>query len=200
VSTPAGQPLGLRERKKLKLRRTIQAEALRLFEARGYEQTTVEEIAEAAETSTTTFYRYFPTKEDVVLDDDYDAMIEAFALARPRDEPVADTFRAVLAQVLARTEADSAWNLTRMRLMATVPALDARFAGEERKTADLTRRILAERTGRSPDDFQLALTAAALVAVLFTATRRWAAGGGAVPMSSLLDQAVATVEPVLANL
>jgi AcrR family transcriptional regulator len=196
---PAPRP-GLRQRKKIKLRRTIQTEALRLFAAQGYEQTTVEQIAEAAETSTTTFYRYFPTKEDVVLDDDYDAMIEAFALRRPRDESVAGTFRAVLAEITAVTEADSEWNLSRMRLMASVPALDARYAGEERKTADLTRRILAERTGRSPDDFQLALAAAAVVAVLFTATRRWAAEGGTVPMGTLLDQAVATVEPVLANL
>jgi AcrR family transcriptional regulator len=70
MSAPTNPPPGLRERKKIKLHRAIQTAALRLFETRGYEHTTVEQIAEAAETSTTTFYRYFPTKEDVVLDND----------------------------------------------------------------------------------------------------------------------------------
>ena len=69
-------PLGLRERKKIKLRRSVQSEALRLFAEQGYEDTTVEQIADAADISTTTFYRYFPTKEDVVLDDDYDPIVE----------------------------------------------------------------------------------------------------------------------------
>ena len=68
----ASPPIGLRERKKIKLRRSVQREALRLFAEQGYEDTTVEQIADAADISTTTFYRYFPTKEDVVLDDDYD--------------------------------------------------------------------------------------------------------------------------------
>jgi AcrR family transcriptional regulator len=67
ISTQTDPPQGLRERKKHKLRRTIQASALRLFETQGYERTTVEQIAAAAEISTTTFYRYFPTREDVVL-------------------------------------------------------------------------------------------------------------------------------------
>ena len=62
MTAPANPPPGLRERKKIKLRRAIQTAALRLFETQGYEHTTVEQIAEAAETSTTTFYRYFPPR------------------------------------------------------------------------------------------------------------------------------------------
>ena len=77
MSAPTNPPPGLRERKKIKLRRAIQAAALLLFETQGYEHTTVEQIAEAAETSTTTFYRYFPTKEDVVLDNDASPLFEA---------------------------------------------------------------------------------------------------------------------------
>jgi Bacterial regulatory proteins, tetR family len=79
-----GPALGLRERKKIRLRRTIQAVALRLLEVQGYEHTTVEQIVEAAETSTTTFYRYFPTKEDVVLDNDASPSSKP---PSPRDPP-----------------------------------------------------------------------------------------------------------------
>lgn len=91
----------LRECNKIKLRRSIQAEALRLFEAHGYEHTTVEQIAEAAETSTTTFYCHFPTKEDVVLDDEYDPLIDAVTTSRPRDEPLVTTIRAITAALAA---------------------------------------------------------------------------------------------------
>ena len=192
--------LGLRERKKLKLQRTIRDEALRLFEAQGYEQTTVEQIAEAAETSTTTFYRYFPTKEDVVFDDDYDPLIEAVAAGRPRDESPAATIKAAIAAVVAAGQTERDHNLARLRLIATIPALDARLAANERRTRALLTRILAERTGRPSDDFQLILVAAAVVAVLFTATRRWALERGATPLATLIDQAVSTVEPILAAL
>ena len=192
--------LGLRERKKLKLQRTIRDEALRLFEAQGYEQTTVEQIAEAAETSTTTFYRYFPTKEDVVFDDDYDPLIEAVAAGRPRDESPAATIKAAISAVVAAGQTERDHNLARLRLIATIPALDARLAANERKTTALLTRILAERTGRPSDDYQLVLVAAAVVAVLFTATRRWALERGATPLATLIDQAVSTVEPVLAAL
>jgi AcrR family transcriptional regulator len=191
---------GLRERKRLKLLRTIQGEALRLFEAQGYEQTTVEQIAEAAETSTTTFYRYFPTKEDVVFDDDHDSLIEAVAASRPRDEAPAMTLRAAVAAVVEAGEADRDRNIARLRLLASVPALDARLAADERKTTALITRILAARTGRPADDFQLALIAAASVAALFTASRRWAAERGATPLATLIDQALDTVEPILTTL
>jgi AcrR family transcriptional regulator len=200
MSMQTDPPQGLRERKKLKLRRTIQAEALRLFGTQGYEQTTVEQIAEGAETSTTTFYRYFPTKEDVVLDDDFDALIAVTVASRPAGEPLPDTIRAAAAAVVAAGEADRELVIARLRLMAAVPALDARYAGEERNTIGLLTGLLADRTGRPADDYQLALTAAALVAVLFTAARRWAAEYGATPLATLLDQAITTVDPLLAAL
>jgi AcrR family transcriptional regulator len=193
-------PPGLRERKKIKLRRAIQAAALRLFETQGYDHTTVEQIAEAAETSSTTFYRYFPTKEDVVLDNDASPLFEATVAARAADEPLTATIRAALGAVVAAAEADRDLTLARMRLVATVPALEARHAGQERRTIDVLTRLLAGRTGRPADDFQLELVAFVLAAVVFTASRRWVAEDGATPLAVLLDQALTTVEPLLTAL
>src|SRR6184192_2770214 len=79
--------LGLRERKKAKTRAAIQQHALRLFTEQGYDATTVEQIAAAAEVSPSTFFRYYPTKEDVVLYDEYDPIFYQKVLDRPADEP-----------------------------------------------------------------------------------------------------------------
>ena len=77
-------PLGLRERKKAKTLAAIQAAALKLFRKQGYDATTIEQIAAAAEVSPSTFFRYFPTKEDVVLLDLTDPLvIEAFRAQPP---------------------------------------------------------------------------------------------------------------------
>ncbi|GGT44356.1 TetR/AcrR family transcriptional regulator [Nonomuraea spiralis] len=200
MSPPTHPSPGLRERKRIKLRRAIQTAALRLFESQGYENTTVEQIAEAAETSTTTFYRYFPTKEDVVLDNDASPLFETTTAERPAGEPLTATVRAAMGAVIAAAEADRDLTLARMRLVATVPALETRYAGEERRTIELLTALLAGRTGRPADDYQLELIAFVLAAVLFTASRRWVADQGATPLAALVDQALTTVEPLLATL
>jgi len=196
----SGRTLGLRERKKIKLRRTIQDEALRLFAFQGYEQTTVEEIAEAAETSSTTFYRYFPSKEDVVLNDDVDAAMESAFANRPASEPLQDSFRAVAGVVVGVTDDDEDFHIARLRLMGAVPALQARYAATEFATVALFGRVVAARTGLSADDYRVELVAAATTSVIFTAGRRWAAEGGTTPIGALISQAIATVEPLLVAL
>jgi AcrR family transcriptional regulator len=67
VPAASSPPTGLGERKKIRTRQTVRREAFRLIEENGYAATTVEQIAEAAEVSPSTFFRYFPTKESVLL-------------------------------------------------------------------------------------------------------------------------------------
>jgi AcrR family transcriptional regulator len=74
------RPLGLRERKKMKTRQTIRREAFRLFDERGYASTTTEQIAEAAAVSASTFFRYFPSKESVLLNPGLSIVLLLFPL------------------------------------------------------------------------------------------------------------------------
>src|ERR1700684_311512 len=80
-----GQECGLRERKKARTRASLREHALRLFREQGYQATTVEQIAAAAEVSPSTFFRYFPTKEDVVIQDDMDARLFAAFERQPAE-------------------------------------------------------------------------------------------------------------------
>jgi len=70
ISAAAGP--SLRERKKVRTRGAIQEQAIRLFREQGYDETTVEEVAAAADVSPSTVFRYFPTKADLVIYDDLD--------------------------------------------------------------------------------------------------------------------------------
>ena len=97
----AGEPaLGLRDRKKIQTRDTIRRESMRLFKANGYANTTVEQIAEAAEIAPSTFFRYFPTKESLVMANELDkVMIEALA-AQPADVASLEAFQRALETTL----------------------------------------------------------------------------------------------------
>lgn len=79
------------------------------------------------------------------------------------------------------------------------PGAAGGLRGHQRSPGGLTG-LLAGRTGRPADDYQLELIAFVLAAVLFTASRRWVADQGATPLAALVDQALTTVEPLLATL
>jgi AcrR family transcriptional regulator len=192
-------PLGLRERKKIKLRRSVQREALRLFGEQGYEDTTVEQIADAADISTTTFYRYFPTKEDVVLSDDYDPIFERI-IGGEDDGTLVTTVRAAIAAVAAAVEDDRDAALARFKLLSSVPALKARQGAEGRKAFDFFSRLFSARSGRPVGDYQLRVTTAAFAAAQLEAARYWADADGAESLGRLMDDAVTLVEPLIAAL
>jgi AcrR family transcriptional regulator len=159
----------LRERKKARTRAALREHALRLFREQGYQATTVEQIAAAAEVSPSTFFRYFPTKEDVVLQDDMDTrMVEAFA-RQPRDLAPIAAVRAAMREAWASfTPQEWAQINEGAQLSARVPEIRARAMNEFARTIDAIAGALAGYTGRAPDDFRVRVLAGAVIGVMMS--------------------------------
>ena len=191
--------LGLRERKKLKTKEAIQREALRLFQEQGYDETTIEQIAAAAEISPSTFFNYFPTKEDVVLFDRYDPMLESFVASLPKDEPLSRTIERALSMFASTIETDRQAIFVRAKLGLEVPEIRARFWEELEKAQNLFAGIVATRTGRKATDFELRVLAMVLVTASFEASVEWIRRGGEGDMFALVKEAL-DVSGVLARL
>ena len=155
---------GLRERKKAKTRAAIQAAALHLFERQGYQATTVDQIAEMAEVSQSTFFRYFPSKEDVVLHDRYDPLLLAAFRAQPPELSPIAALRRTLRSVLGGLPAEELEReRQRAMLVVSVPELRARALDDLTASLQPFNEAVAERTGRPVDDSAVrALTGAVL--------------------------------------
>jgi AcrR family transcriptional regulator len=181
----------LRERKRTKTRLMIQTEALRLIEEQGYAQTTVEQIAHAAAISPRTFFRYFPTKEDVVMWDEYDPVALELLESRPPDEPLAETFRFVMRETLGGLyRRDPQRLLARVRLLATVPELRARFADMQAESVDELVPVLESKLGSKIDALRLRIIGTALVATARVALDRWQEGDGKGDLLAIFDGTV----------
>ena len=162
--------LGLRERKKARTKATIQHHALRLFQAQGYDGTTVEQIAEAAEISPSTFFRYFPTKEDVVLYDDLDPLMIAAYRAQPPELGPIEAMRHAMHVAFASLPPDETMaQAERARLVMQVPDLRMRMLDQITDATNLLAQMIAERTGRDPHDFHLRVLAGAILGALMAA-------------------------------
>jgi AcrR family transcriptional regulator len=190
----AGRAGGLRERKKAKTRAAIQHEALRMFRARGYEATTVEQIAEAVEISPSTFFRYFPAKEDLVLSDDYDPLIIEALHAQPASLGLVQAFRGALSSVFAGlSDEEMADMRSRAELVFAVPELRAAMLDQSAQTVRQVTGIAAERAGLSADDFAVYTLAGAVLGVMVAAELYWAQHPGS-DLFRLLDEALAYLE------
>jgi AcrR family transcriptional regulator len=191
LERPIEEKLSLRERKKLKTRRAIQEHALRLFSEQGYDATTVEQIAEAAEVSPSTFFRYYPTKEDTVLSDEYDPLIVESLRAQPPELSPATAVRNTLREIVGAMLADDRERLLdRTRLLLAVSTLRARQWDQMRESRDLLVDVLAERLGRSPADLEIRSFVAAILAVWETAVMAWVEDDGRGDLLGMLDRGI----------
>ncbi|WP_040731958.1 TetR family transcriptional regulator [Nocardia tenerifensis] len=154
---------GLRERKKERTRRTIREEAFRLFRSQGYGETTVEQIAAAAEVSPSTFFRYFPSKEQLVLADDLDPLLIEAVRAQPPDIAPLAAFRNAITEVFTQLPAPAlAFEQERQALVYHVPELRSAIALELERNIAMVSAMMAERIGRAEDDFEIRVLAGAL--------------------------------------
>lgn len=186
--------VGLRERKKQKTREAIQRVAMQLFVKNGYDETTIEEIAAAVEISPSTFFNYFATKEDVVMLDTYDPMTILMFKDRPPNEPLSASFRHVLQGLAVILERDRELILARSHLMLGVPALRSRIWDEMERTQEFLVPLLAERTGRNSDDYDLRVTARAVLNAVFEATLEWVRRDGRDDLIALIERALNIVD------
>ncbi len=170
---------GLRERKKLQTRARLIEVALELCDTQGFEATTVEQIADAADISPRTFNRYFATKEDVILAP-VDDMVSAVAAALDVEPRTGNEFQALLnahmAVMCGTCPAASNVDLDRFEVMNRIaqssPSVNGRGAEmSETKVSRLSQKI-AERTGASVDDMSVRVVVTVWMSLMHLAMDR----------------------------
>ncbi|MGH8791506.1 MAG: TetR family transcriptional regulator [Stackebrandtia sp.] len=174
--------LGLRERKKQRTRAAIVAAATRLFDARGYDETTVADIAAAAEISPRTFFSYFPSKEDVLFADmeaRIDIARDVIAARRPDDRPVDALLRAVAQVTASGAFADDFGGRTgslRLKLVMSAPAVQAgalrRLVAAQDAMAESLRSAYADELDETAAAATAGVVCGAMIATAMASLRR----------------------------
>ena len=186
---------GLRERKRRRTETELRSAALALFGERGFDQVTVDDITDAAEVSKTTFYRYFESKEDVLLgraSDKLELMRVALA-AQPVDESVLAAIRNAFLVVADRFEIEREERLALRRLLQETPSLAARNLAHQSAWELLLREFVAQRLGDAVDGLRPRVLAATVTAALRAAIDKWTDAGGTTDLHSDIGAALAIV-------
>jgi AcrR family transcriptional regulator len=190
-ASAAGAPASLRQRKRERTRAALIAAALELFERQGYEATTIDQIAAAADVSPRTFFRYFSTKEEVALGDDVGPEIIGLLAGRPADEPVLESVRRVVADSLGLvSDEDRAALLARLQIVYRTPSLRARRWEFQLEMGRMSGAILAVRRGLPPDDLGSRVTATAVFTAVEVAMDDWQQHEGRDELGAAIDAAV----------
>lgn len=186
--------IGLRERKKMKTRAAIQHHALRLFREKGYHATTVEQIAEAAEISPSTVFRYFPTKEALVLEDIYDPLLIRAFQEQPAGLSPIQALREAVKSGLSKIPAEEKKAIReRMELALSVPELRAALLVHVTDSLRMIADLLAARTGRDRGDFHVLAFAGAVIGAVLS-VQAYGADHPDADFEALVDEALAYLE------
>lgn len=187
--------LGLRERKKVRTRHAIRESAYRLIEEQGYHNTTVEQIAEGAEVSPSTVFRYFATKEDIVLLADA-LLLDQALRERPAEEPPMVSLREAIVGSMRRLsrELTDELVLRRLQLIGQVPALRAQMHEGMDQNVERLCQALSERTGRSEHDLELRVVVGAMVGALAHVMFDWVHRGQKEDLLETVERALAVLE------
>jgi AcrR family transcriptional regulator len=195
-----GNQISVRERTRRAVRAELTMLGQELIAAKGYEQATIDDIVAAAGMSKRTFFRYFASKEDLVLSKYEffgDQFAEAFA-ARPRDEPVWESFRRAFDVVVGYFD-DTAQTPRILAMEKIISGNTALSAGELERVSRVQEQLavlLRERTGRhSPTDPGPAAITGAALSCLLAAKATWITAEQRPPFGDLLDHAMAALQP-----
>ena len=186
---------GARERKKRATRARLESAAFELFETKGFDGTTVDEIAALAHVSPRTFFRYFATKDDVVfsgLDRQLDALTSAVA-QRPRGEPGHHALTGALVAFSDHIQAEKASILPRLRLTAQNPSLLPGILMIQRRWEDALAAALARHHGAADPTFHHRVLAGSGIAALAAAVSEWDRTGGNGTLPVLTREAMQTM-------
>lgn len=183
--------MGLREAKIARTRERIVDVALDLFEADGYDQTTMEDIARTAEVGTSTLYRYFPTKDRLLVSDLFsDDRLAKHLLAQDPQIPLA---QALGAAIVAGFELASGAETRVLRVRTMLDATPGPRARLWDDVAELRRSLeeaVAERIGSTPDDLHVVFTARLAFLVVEYVADEWRASDHARPMNQIAIEVI----------
>ena len=172
---------GLRERHRRRTAADLEEAALILFTEKGFDAVTIDDIAASADVSRRTFFRYFASKEDVILSDHPRRLgeLQAALDRRPADEPALTALRQAILSLAGSYEEQREHMLRRFRLINETPALEARSLCLQRNWETGVTVMLADRMGVDPaEDLRPGVVAATTMAAMRIATANWLAGGG----------------------
>jgi AcrR family transcriptional regulator len=192
-----------RDAKKLRTRRDLERVALSLCAERGFDDVTIDEIAGGAAVSKRTFYRYYESKEDVLLGN-FDLLLDQIAAADAdgggRDELLASIKTAILG-FATKYEADREIVLTRGRMMRETPSLAARSLERQAHWEDRLAALVGHRLGVDADrDLRPRLVAATVVAALRVAILQWSREGGTGHLSDSVAEAFDLIDAGLGRI
>ena len=171
---------GLRERRKALTASELEAAAYRLFGERGFDNVTVDDIAVEADVSRRTFFRYFASKEDVLLADHFVqlARLREAMDARPDDEPIVTALRNSVLSLTSDFEERKEKVVIRARLMRDTPSLQARSLVHQQLWENAMQEMVADRLGVDPvKDLRPGVVAAAALAAMRVAFTLWLTSG-----------------------
>jgi AcrR family transcriptional regulator len=184
---------GLRERRKKLTAAELEAAALRLFGERGFDAVTVDDIAADADVSRRTFFRYFASKEDVLLADHFVQLArlrEAMA-ARPPDETILTALRNALLSLTGDFEDRKEMVILRGRIMRETPSLQARSLVHQQAWEDAMQEMVADRLGVDPAvDLRPGVVAATALAAMRVAFGNWLANGATDDLIAMTTEAL----------
>lgn len=186
--------LGLRERKKQQTRERIADAALKLFAERGYDETTLDEIADAADVSRRTIFAYYGSKEEILFCEESDsfARLKQLLDERPDGATTVDAMR----QFLSTLESLDDAGVRRKELIARTPALQIKVRARQAELEPMLAESIAKDLGSDPHDIRTLLIAASITAAFMSVSERLhAAEAAGSPVSH--DDAMAILDEVL---